>query len=156
MLQQERALLASPARVDDAALLGRIERVLCRLDAVQCRAVRVVVLDLPGLRCELVGARLLRVHRPLLDALAGEDALAFVLGHELAHRTLAHVQARRRFGWDSVAGEIAADAEARRVVVAAGFRDVARDTLVRLREVGDYDDAGLDARIDALASSSRR
>lgn len=151
VLQQEAALLASPARVMDVEVLRRIESAMCRLDAVGCREVTVVVLDAPGLRCELIGARVLRLHRLLLDKLRDDDALAFVLAHELAHRALGHVQARRRFGWDALAGEIAADAEARREMTAAGYRDVAREVLVRLREVGGYDDAGLDARIGALA-----
>lgn len=151
--QQAAALRAAPERVTEAALLARIGRLLCGLDREACNAIEVVVLDRPGLRCELVGGRLLRIHLPLLQALPDDDALAFVLGHEVAHRRLGHVAARRRFGWDPVAAEIAADAEARHLIVAAGHRDAALATLQALRTRGAFVDATLDARIDALAAT---
>ena len=154
MQQQETALLASPGRVHDAALDRRLDGMLCRLDADGCGAVQVIVLDAPGLRAELIGARVLRLHRPLLDVLQDDDALAFVLAHELAHRRLGHVGARRGLHWDADAAEMAADALARRMSVAAGYRDTAHATLVQLRSIGGFNDALLGRRIAALRDAT--
>lgn len=148
--QQEAALLAAPERVHDVALDQRLERMLCRLDADACGAVRIILLDAPGLRAELIGARILRLHRPLLDAAGDDDALAFVLAHELAHRRLGHVGTRRGLRWNADAAEIAADALARQTTVAAGYRDTALATLLRLRDAGRFVDDGLERRIAAL------
>ena len=156
MQQQEAILLASPQRVRDAALERRLATMACRLDAEACGAVRIVVLDAPGLRAELVGARLLRLHRTLLDALPDDDALAFVLAHELAHRRLGHVGARRGPRWDASGAELAADARARGMTVAAGYRDAAHATLSRLRGAGTFDNALLDRRIAALCDAGDR
>lgn len=150
MQQQETALLASPQRLHDAALDRHLDALLCRLDAEACGSVRIVVLDAPGLRAELIGARLLRLHRPLLDALQDEDALAFVLAHELAHRRLGHTGARRGLRWDATDAELAADALARRMTVAAGYRDTAHATLLRLRDTAQFNDASLERRIAAV------
>jgi hypothetical protein len=108
--RRERGLAMATQRVHDPATLAHLGGLLLRLDPAA--RLRLYVLEHPAPQAELIGEQVLLVRTGLLDAVRSDDELAFVLAHELAHRALGHVAARRAAGWDAMAAEIAADARA--------------------------------------------
>lgn len=116
----ERGLAASPQRVRDARLERYLAQLLGRLDGAQ--PVRLYVLRGTSAQAELLGGAVLRLRTGLLAAVQDEDELAFVLAHELAHRQLDHLAARRGPGWDAMQAELAADRAAQERLVALGYR----------------------------------
>jgi hypothetical protein len=152
---QIRRLEASSRRVDDPALMRRIEQWLGRIDPIAAAPIRVFLLDGPRPQADLVGGRLLRIRTGLLRQLRHEDELVFVLAHELAHRRLDHVRARRDPGWDQGLAEIEADRIAHADLIrlerdpGAGFALIAR---LRPHATTAAEREQARARMDALAA----
>lgn len=119
LAQRERALRASPFLVQDSALQARLAQLAARI-APEAK-LRLYVLSHPAPQAELIGGEVLMVRTGLLDAAPGDDELAFVLAHELAHAALGHIAARRTPQWDALGAEIAADEWARSRVAGLGL-----------------------------------
>ena len=118
--RRERGLAMATQRVHDAATLARIDALLARIDPTA--QPRLYVLEHPAPQAELIGGEVLLVRTGLLEAVRSDDELAFVLAHELAHRALGHVEARRTPGWEALQAEIAADEWACGALERAGWR----------------------------------
>lgn len=156
LAQREARLRDSPQRIRDSALEAWLADLVRRIDPVHGRAVRLYVLDLRTPQADLIGERLLRLRLGLLLALHNEAELVFVLAHELAHRELGHVAARRRPDWDAQIAEREAD----RATVAALHRlgyapDAGVPFLSRMRALATQaeDILALDARIAVLSNT---
>ena len=108
LAERERSFAASTRRVFDADLVVRIARLAAAIDPTA--RLRIYVIDDPAPQAQLFGGELLLVRTGLLQAAPGDAELGFVVGHELAHAALGHVQARRLPGWDAAGAERAADA----------------------------------------------
>jgi hypothetical protein len=150
--RREERLQASPRRVSDARLDAYLQRLLAGLEP-QVEPLRIHVLDRPEPQADLLGGQVLLLRTGLLAQLHDEDELVFVLAHELAHRSLAHVAARRRTGWDARSAELAADRVALQTSQRAGYRASAGAGLLG-RLLGSTRDPDarrlIQARIDAL------
>lgn len=156
LAQREARLRDSPQRIRDPALEAWLADLLRRIDPVHGPAVRLYLLDLSTPQADLIGERLLRLRLGLLLALRNEAELVFVLAHELAHRELGHVAARRRPGWDAESAECEAD----RATVTALYRlgyppDTGVSFLSRMRALATQADdiLALDARIATLSNT---
>jgi hypothetical protein len=117
---------------------------------------RIHVLDRPTPRADLLGGQVVVLHLGLLVRTRDEAELAFVLAHELAHRRLGHVAARRLADWDAQAAELAADRDAARTLQRLGYRVSAGSELLRrLLETSRSGAARelIEARIQALPAT---
>lgn len=153
--RRERQLDTSPQRVRDAGLDAYLRRLLARLDP-EAQALRIHVVDRPEPQADLLGGQAVVLRTGLLEQLRDEDELGFVLAHELAHRTLAHLAARRRRDWDARSAELAADRVAAQTLQRAGYRASAGpDLLRRLLDSTQDPDARelIEARISALPAA---
>jgi predicted Zn-dependent protease len=150
LADREHALARATQRVHDSNTLERIANLLARMASGV--KLRLYVLDHPAPQAELIGGEVLLVRTGLLDAAHTDDALAFVLAHELAHAALGHIAARRQPGWDSTAAEIAADAWAQQRVAGIGLDPRAGPALLArlLPELPDAAQPLLLRRLDAL------
>jgi predicted Zn-dependent protease len=150
----ERGLAASPLRVRDASLERYLAHLLGRLDAAP--PVRFYVLRGASVQADLLGGEVLRLRTGLLAGVRDEDELAFVLAHELSHRRLGHVAARRGPGWDAMQAELAADRAALERLVALGYRRSAGLALLQriARQAGPPASSLLQSRIEALRESA--
>lgn len=145
----ERALAASPERVGDASLLDYLEQLLRRLSP-GITPPRLYVIRGSAPQAELLGDRLLRVRTGLLAAVRSEDELAFVLAHELAHRELGHMGARRAADWDGAGAEREADAVALKRLTVLGYDRAAGRALLSRLAADPAAHAALRDRIEAL------
>jgi beta-barrel assembly-enhancing protease len=153
--RREQHLRDSPHRVHDARLDAYLQRLLGRLDP-QTPALRIHILDRPEPQAELLGGEALVLRTGLFARTRDEDELAFVLAHELAHRTLAHVAARRRNDWDARAAELAADRAAASTSQRLGYRASAGPGLLRRLLASTRHEGAremIEARIDALSGA---
>lgn len=153
--RRERQLHASPQRVRDARLEAYLQRLLMRLGN-EAPAMRIHVLDRPAARADLLGGQVVLLHLRLLVETRNEAELAFVLAHELAHRRLGHVAARRRADWDADAAELAADGDAVQTLQRLGYRvSAGRELLRRLLETTRAPAARalIEVRIQALPAT---
>lgn len=129
--RRERGLAMSTQRVHDPAVLGRLVHWVGRIEPGA--TLRLYVIEHPAPQAELIGNEVLLVRTGLLAAVRSDDELAFVLAHELAHRALGHVAARRTPGWDARGAERAADRWAAARLQALGLDPAAgRTVLARL------------------------
>lgn len=138
LLRRERQLQASPGTVRDARLDAYLRRLLARLGP-EAQSLRIHVVDRPGPQADLLGGQVLVLRTGLLAQVRDEDELAFVLAHELAHRRLAHVAARRRTEWDAPAAELAADRLAAQTLQGLGYRASAGSGLLRRLLLSTHD-----------------
>jgi hypothetical protein len=99
-------------RVRDDALEAYLGRTLAALDPHPTSPIVLYVIDDPTPQADLLANRVLRLRLSLLLALRSEDELLFVMAHELAHRDLDHLSARRGSGWNPAAAEREADGHA--------------------------------------------
>ncbi len=157
LAQREARLRDSPQRIRDPSLETWLGELLRRIDPVHGDEVRLYLLDLDSPQADLVGERLLRIRLGLLLALRNEAELVFVLAHELAHRELGHVAARRRAGWDAQIAERQADHATIAALHRLGYApDAGVSFLSRMRALATQadDTLVLDARIVALSNTS--
>ncbi len=143
---------ATPAdRLDDPALGAALGDLLCKLEP-RCGLLHLHVIDNAAEQAHMLADGRLLFSLGLLLATDGEDEIAFVLAHELAHRRLRHsplaAPAQR------LPMEIAADRAARARLIELGWRaDAGTRLLSRLLErerQRDADGGALDASITQL------
>ena len=101
MAEFERALGASKLLVHNPALLGYLERVLCRtVGTSRCRATRLYLVRDPRFNASMAPNGAMIVHTGLLLRVRSEAELAAVLGHEFSHfeerHSLANWRSARR------------------------------------------------------------
>jgi predicted Zn-dependent protease len=137
--RRERRLATAPGRVSDPAALARIDALMRRIDPTA--DLRLYVLDRQEPQADLIGGEILLLHTGLLDTTHSDDELAFVLAHELGHRALGHVHARRKRSWKKDQAEIQADDWAYEALRRAGFRPQAGAELLDRLSVGIQDEA---------------
>jgi hypothetical protein len=151
LLRWEKSLASSAARLHDPALISYLEALALRLDPDRA-PLRIYVLMQDSALAELRGNQALLLHSGLVLELRDEDELVFVLAHELAHRALGHLAARRGSGWNAAEAEREADASALGRIVPLGYDERAASTLVeRLLQA-----ATSPSTRDALASRLER
>jgi hypothetical protein len=151
----EAALRDSPQRICDPALEAWLADMLLRIDPEHGSDISLYLLDSPTLQADLVGERVLRVRLGLLLALINDGELTFVLAHELAHRSLGHVQARRGPHWDAQAAENAADRMAIDALARHGYAPSTASALLRrmlLQTSAKDARTQLHRRIDAIGA----
>jgi hypothetical protein len=130
--------------IDTGWAHDRAAAAAARLQAVRAGPpFEVVVLFASGLQAFTLPGTRIYLTRDLLEELPGEGALAFVIGHELAHHDLGHLSVdprlasalahlpraadaaqvvrRALLAWARPEWELAADAESARLVCAAGY-----------------------------------
>ena len=104
--------------VSDPGTQARIEAIACRVDETMCRDFEIFVLRQNRPHADVIG-RVLRISVGMLKAAGSDDALAFVIGHEIAHARLKHAPAADASR--ATALEIEADAEGLRLMREAGY-----------------------------------
>lgn len=153
LVRIERRLQRSPQRLRDTALEQWLVEQLLRVDPEHGAGLRLYLLDLAAPQIDLIGREVLRLRLGLLLELQSEGELLFALAHEVAHRDLGHVEARRAPGWNPDEGEAAADARAVATLLRLGYApDHGIRFLRRIRErtTAAPARAQLDDRIRAL------
>jgi len=88
--EYEQSLRRSPLLVDDPQLNAYVRDVVCRIAGDYCPDLRVYVLRNPGFNAMMAPNGMMVVWTGLLIRVGSEDELAAVVGHELAHYTMAH------------------------------------------------------------------
>ncbi len=96
MQDYEERLARSPLRMRDEAVNDRIQGIACRVAADYCDDIRVYVIRNPGFNASMAPNGMMQVWSGLLTRVNSDDELAVILGHEIAHFTLAHSIARWR------------------------------------------------------------
>ena len=89
--QYEKALAASPLRIDDKDLTDYVRRVLCQtVGRDRCEGTRIYIVDVPAFNATMVANGAMSVWSGLLLRVRSEAELGAVLGHEFGHFELRH------------------------------------------------------------------
>lgn len=92
----EAQIRTSPLLVNDAALNAYLHKIVCKLAAAYCGAIRIYVLDIPHVNAVMAPNGMLQVWTGFLLRAQNEAQIAFVLGHEISHYLLRHTIAQYR------------------------------------------------------------
>jgi beta-barrel assembly-enhancing protease len=108
MGEAERELKASKLLVRDAALLGYLREVLCKV-TTECASVRIYVMRDPAFNASMAPNGLMIINTGLLLRIRSESELAAILGHEFVHFEHRHSlallkKARSASGWAAFLG----------------------------------------------------
>lgn len=87
----EKALAASPLRINDKDLTDYVRRVLCQtVGHDRCEGTRIYIMDVPAFNATMVANGAMSVWSGLLLRVRSEAELGAVLGHEFGHFELRH------------------------------------------------------------------
>lgn len=85
MDEAEENLRSSGRVIDDPALTGYVDALVCRIAGEFCPDVRVYVVNNPGFNAMMAPNGMMVINSGLLLRAESEDELGFVIGHELVH-----------------------------------------------------------------------
>jgi len=94
--EYEKAVIASPLRIREAALDDYIKNLVCRIGKDYCGDFRVYVMRNPYFNASMAANGMMLVWTGALTRVGSEDELATVIGHEIAHYEMAHTLAQFR------------------------------------------------------------
>lgn len=107
LAEDEKDLQGSPKLVRDPAVNEYVYGVACKVAGEYCGDLRVYVLRNPFFNATMAANGMMTVWSGLLVRVPSEDALACVLGHEVAHFAMAHTLAQfRKLRGELAAGQI--------------------------------------------------